>query len=302
MRSWALSSFMVVALASCSRDDAGPSLAWPVWSRDDGSDEPEALDVARNRAPAREVTARLDAAGTCTGPEGRTLRALVVGNSQIDYQDLPKLVGDLSQSAPAICPRIAAEPFTRNGQNLRGLWLDGDARGRKLEAVLAATKFDVVVLAESIDLVELPPPKTQFVTYATLMIDAARAAGARPVLYATPYAEREDRYGFVEMAEPQIALGKERSVTVAAGGLAWLRVWRELPSIVLHHPDHSHPGWKGSVISAMVIYAAITGATPSTLTPPSRCWAPPCEATTPAELDVFRRAAWDEARATSLAR
>jgi hypothetical protein len=243
--------------------------------------------------------------GACAGPPGRTLRTLIVGNSQIYFFDLPKILSDVSRSAPAACPRIAAEGFTRGGQNLRSLWEDGDALGRDLVTVLRDGHYDVVVLSECIDLVELPPPKEQFVTYATKMIDAVRATGARPVLYASPYPNQEGHFGFVEMAAPQLELGRRLDVTVAAAGLAWLRVWRELPSIVLHHVDDAHPGPNGSLISAMVLYAAITRATPIGLTtsPPIECYrgmCPPDPLVTPHEGEVFQRAAWEEAMATAL--
>lgn len=291
---------IVVVGVSCTKDDREPVLVTvnrpPAG---DVSDAGDVLDVADDRrAPDASIDVPL---GACSGQAGRTLRTLMVGNSQIYYQNLPKLLSDLSESGPRSCPRIAAEPFTRGGQNLMRLWEEGDSQGRKLADVLAKTRYDVVVIAESIDLVELPPPKTQFVEYANIMIDAIRASGARPILYATPYSDQEGHTGFVEMAEPQLALGKERAVTVAAGGLAWLRVWKELPSVVLHHADHSHPGPKGSLVSAMVIYSAITRATPIGLTtePPIDCVGP-CPKVTEIEGAVFQNAAWEEAKATSL--
>jgi hypothetical protein len=244
--------------------------------------------------------------GTCTGPAGQTVRTLIVGNSQIYFWDLPRLVTELSATAPPECPRIAADGFTRGGQNLERLWNHGDSEGRNLEVTIREGKYDVVVIAESIDLIELPPPMTRFVTFANRVIDAARASGAKPILYATPYADQHGHRGFLEMAEPQLELAAARDVPVAAGGLAWLRVWQELPEIDLHHPDHAHPGYKGSIVSAMVIYAVITRGTPLALTPTQTDCEPrpgeheACPAITPTELDVFRRAAWAEATATGI--
>ncbi len=244
------------------------------------------------------------ALGECAGPPGRTLKTLVVGNSQIYFFDLPKILSDLAASGPAACPRIEAHSFTRGGQNLKRLWEGGDSEGRDLPGVLASGKFDYVVIAECIDLVDLDPPYTQFVTYAKAMIEAVRASGAQPILYATPYVNKPKHFGFVEMAEPQLALGEEMGVTVAAGGLAWLRVWEKLPNVFLHHDDQSHPGPKGSLVSAMVIYAAITHATPIGLADPTiacyRGMCPESPLVTDEERAVFQTAAWDEARATAL--
>jgi hypothetical protein len=287
------------ALAVSCSEDTPPARASAVEGREQRAPEgrPDGGDVP---AIERDHGAELPL-GSCKGP-GKTLRTLIVGNSQIFYWDLPQLLTDVSRSGPPACSRIDAEGFTRGGQNLRGLWLDGDSLGRKLEPTLQQGKYDVVVVSESIDLVALPPPREQYVTFATTIIDAARASGAVPVLYASPYVDEDAHWGFLEMAAPQLELGKALSVTVAAGGLAWLRVWNEMPDLDLHHPDHAHPGYKGSYISAMVLYAAITRATPIGLTTALTfdCNGQPCPPITPAEGELFQRAAWDEARATSL--
>ncbi len=245
--------------------------------------------------------------GACAGPPGRTLRTLLVGNSQIYFWNLPRILSELSGAAPLACPRIAAEGFTRGGQTLRNLWRDGDSLGRDLATTIREGAYDVIVIAESIGLVELDFPHHDFVEHATLLIDAARASGAMPVLYATPYPDKEGHLFFVEMAEPQLALGRQRAVPVAAGSLAWLRVWRELPDIDLHHPDREHPGYPGSIVSAMVLYAVITRATPLAVTvePKPTCEdrpgrEVPCPPISPAELAVFRRAAWAEALETGI--
>ncbi len=206
---------------------------------------------------------------------------------------------ELAASGAPACPRIAAVGFTRGGQTFYHLWTGGDSLGRDLETTIRDGHYDVIVIAESISLAELAPPYADFVDYADLIIEAARASGAKPLLCATPYVDRLDRWGFREMAAPQLALGRARGVTVAAGGLAWLRVWEELPSVELHHPDHAHPGYKGSLVSAMVLYSAITGFAPFALSasPPTECTKMACPPVTEEEGAVFRRAAWAEAKA-----
>jgi hypothetical protein len=234
--------------------------------------------------------------------DGKTLRTLIIGNSQIYFWDLPKLLADLSETAPRSSPHIAADGFTRGGANLEKLWEDGASDGRDLATTIAEGHYDVVVIAESIDLVEQPPPIERFEKYAGMLIDAARAAHAVPVLYATPYPDQEEHWGFREMAEPQLAFGAKREVSVAAGGLAWLRVWQELPEIDLHATDHAHPGYKGSVISAMVLYSVITHATAMALDPKLErsCGEEACPAVSPGEAAIFQSAAWAEAEATGL--
>lgn len=239
--------------------------------------------------------------GCASWTGGRPIRALFVGNSQIVFWDLPRLVSSLSASAPAACPRIVGEGFALGGANLRDLWEETLPDGRRLPDVIATGGYDVIVIAESIDLAELVPAPfpALFVDYARRIVAAARAAGAVPILYATPYVERPDPSpGFHAMADPQIALGRELGVRVATGGLAWLRVWVELPGIDLYWVDRQHPGFPGSYVSALVIYSTITGASPIGLTraPATTCEGS-CPAISAAEADVFQRAAWDEVRA-----
>jgi hypothetical protein len=298
------SPLVAVLLACTARsNDVGDRSA-----QSDVDRAPSEVDApARIGGESQQTTPDATPLGTCAGPPGRTIRTLIVGNSQIYFWNLPKLLSQLSETGPAACPRIAAEGFTRGGQNLQRLWQGGDSLGKNLEATIHDGKYDVVVISECIDLIELPPPRAQFVTYANLIIDAARASGAVPVLYATPYVDQDGHKNFVEMAEPQLALGLERSVSVAAGGLAWLRVWKELPELDLHHADHAHPGYKGSLISAMVLYSVITRAAPLGLDPtrgvecePRPGQYEPCPAITKAEADVFQTAAWAEAVATGM--
>lgn len=300
----------IAATASCSTEhDPGHDVAPPALATDAGPavDSDSDPDSERGEAgPDAAAPAAPPALGSCAGPAGKRVRTLIVGNSQIYFWDLPKLLSDISTSAPLPCPRVDAEGFTRGGQNLKRLWTEGDSTGQELATVIRSGSYDVVVIAESIDLVEPFKPVEEFTTYANAIIDAARASGARPMLYATPYPSQPEHRGFVEMATPQLALGRARSVTVAAGGLAWLRVWQVLPAIDLHHPDRGHPGYKGSYVSALVLYSAITGATPIGLTrsPPLECMRGSCPPTkdpiTAEEAAVFQSAAWAEVRATAL--
>lgn len=236
--------------------------------------------------------------GTWTGDT--PIRVLFVGNSQIDFWDMSRLVSSLSESARPECPRIEGERYTLGGANLRSLWEEPHADGRRLPDVIASGEYDVIVITESIDLAELVPAPfpAQFVEDATRIIEAARAAGAVPVLYATPYVERPDGdvSGFHAQADPQLSLGDELDVAVAAGGLAWLRVWEELPDVDLFFTDRQHPGFKGSYISALVLYATITGASPIGLTtmPETSCEGGECAPISDAEAEVFQRAAWEQ--------
>jgi len=228
----------------------------------------------------------------CDGPAGRTLDVLFVGNSQIDFWNMARLVSSLSQSAPASCPRIVGTKHTQGGANLRDLWDRTD-----LEAEIATGGYEVVVITESIDLADMRPPfPALFQDYARRIVAATRAAGAVPVFYATGYVERRERFGFREMADPQITLGAELGVDVATGGLAWLRAWERMPALDLYHSDRAHPGFVGSYLSALVIYATILDASPVGLTnmPRTDCTDGPCTPISAELAAELQAVAWEE--------
>lgn len=235
----------------------------------------------------------------CRGwPTDRPLRVLYVGNSQIDTWDLPRMISSVAASAPAGCPRMVGEAFTGGGANLGDLLTQTDDRGRTLAQRIQSGGYDVVVIAESIDLVEHRPPyPARFETDARALVDIVRAAGATPILYASPYVERPDPTpGFRMQADPQIALGRELGVPVALAGLAWLRAWAVDPTLDLYHPDRAHPGYYGSYISALVTWATITGGSPIGLTgfPDANCWPNECSAIPAHLVAIFQEAALDQ--------
>lgn len=236
------------------------------FADDAGAEHDAAVEIAPDAPVAM--------GGLCEGASGRTLDVLFVGNSQIDFWNMAQLVSSLSESAPASCPRIVGRKHTMGGANLRDLWDRGG-----LEAEIATGDHDVIVITESIDLADLRPEfPALFLDYGTRAVEASRAAGSRPIFYATGYIERADRFGFAEMAEPQIELGAELGVEVATGGLAWLRAWDADPTLDLYHSDRGHPGFVGSYLSALVIWATVMGASPIGLTntPVTDCTDGPC--------------------------
>ncbi|MGE0786667.1 MAG: hypothetical protein AB7S26_13430 [Sandaracinaceae bacterium] len=301
----AITALAISALwAGCSPGaghDAGP--ARDARIADAGRTDAARTDAARVDAARRDAGGRADAGASPTcDASASTIRAIFIGNSQVAFWDLPQLVGRLSASAPAGCARVEGTAFTRGGANLGALLTDGAEDGRRLEAELSSGRYDAVVIAESIDLAEIPGFEAQFRRDATAIVELARAHGLRALLYASPYVERPDRSGFHAMADPQLALGGELGVPVAAGGLAWLRVWDEEPSMDLYYRDRAHPGYRGSYVSALVILAALTGASPIGLSAEHGIFCfderTTCPAFAPGEAELFQRAALAQHLAT----
>jgi len=240
---------------------------------------------------ANAPDARMSGEACTPGP---ALRVLFVGNSQVQFWALPHIVASLAASADASCPRITVGGVAVGGASLRDLWDTG-----RLEPAIRSGDYDVVVIAESIDLTFLAPDPfpALFNEYARRIVSTAREVGVTPILFATPNVDGADRLAtFRGMADPQLALGRELNVVVATGGLAWLRAWETYPALDLHHTDRGHPNFVGSYLSALVIYAAILDARPVRLTnaPATDCTDGPCTPITPEFAVELQQIAWDE--------
>ena len=131
--------------------------------------------------------------------------------------------------------------------------------------------WDFVVLQEI-----YTASQVDFETYAALFDDEVRRAGSRTVLFAT--ASVTHHYNpayqypgsFRRLNDMQIAFGRERGIPTAAAGYAWMRYLdgnvSEERLLDLYDEDRGHPGIKGSYIYACLLYAVLTGLTPSGLT------------------------------------
>ena len=62
--------------------------------------------------------------------KAKELQVLCIGNSQIYYNNLPKMLEALADSAPAEAPRIRTDRFVPGGASLERLWEAGDGKSR----------------------------------------------------------------------------------------------------------------------------------------------------------------------------
>lgn len=115
-------------------------------------------------------------------------KALFLGNSQlgvydgttgIRIYDLPGMIKDISESAPADFPRIETGMKLVGGASLKKLWDMGEAPGTP-RAMISEKKWDYVVIQEIFN-----GGEQEFIKYATLFDDAIRKAGSETALFAT---------------------------------------------------------------------------------------------------------------------
>lgn len=215
---------------------------------------------------------------------GKTpLKVLFIGNSQLRKANVPIIMEQLSESAPADYPRIAAGQAVMSGGDLKQQWDAGlgldeqTSRGK-----IVAEKWDYVVIQAYYKAGYNDRYKKSFETYATMFFRTIRKSGAKPILFATANASG---YGgrvksnpsyftfpgsFEKLNDVQIALGKKRGIPIAAAGYAWLKYLGPTPTkeqiLDLYDKDMAHPGAKGSYIYACLLYAVVTGKSPVGLT------------------------------------
>ena len=218
----------------------------------------------------------------------KEFHVLFIGNSQIFYNDLPRIVEALAESAPADRPRIRADRFVAGGASLERLWNAGVGKGTA-RAKIVEKKWDYVILQD----IYLVKPDS-FYKYGPLFHELAQNNGSRTVLFCTASVSSQYPSGFQNLHDMHIILGKKLQVPVAAAGKAWLSYWGETPSaeerLALYHTDKAHPGIKGSYIYACTLYAALTGHTPVGLT--NQIPKQPADTVTAVEAKHFQDAAW----------
>jgi hypothetical protein len=220
--------------------------------------------------------------------KSKELHVLFIGNSQIYYNDLPRTVEALSESAPQDQPRIRTGRFVPGGASLASLWSAGEGKNTARAKILEQ-KWDFVIVQEIYN-----AKAESFNKYAPLFHELIQKNGSKMVLFCTASISTMYPNGFHDLLDMEIPMGKELKVPVAAAGKAWLIHWGDQTTpeqrLAFYAPDKAHPGKKGSYIYACVLYAALTGRSPAGLTHviPNQ----PPDTVTEEEAKKFQEAAW----------
>ena len=251
-------AFRLLALvALCACDAQTPS-------------EVDTHDAAVEREAAAPGVIHQDASATTdAAPDaGPPLSVLFIGNSFTYFNDLPTRVRELA-------PRISVESEVAGGASFASHWGGATAK----PAIAKGGRTHVVLQAQSYEPIG---NEASFAKYGTLLIDAVKAAGAKPVLFET-WAYRD---GNPDAMQDQLTaayekLGKDTSVRVAPVGEAWRLARKQHPEITLFHADGVHPAAPGTYLSACVLTMVITESqlAPAATPPPD---------VTPQEAEVLR--------------
>lgn len=204
--------------------------------------------------------------GHAADRQGRgVLRVLFIGNSYTRFNDLPRMVEEISRSAP-VGPTLDTSRETRGGYDLRGHW-----RRRAVRQRIERGRYHAVVI-QGHSMAAIRDPQG-FVEYVRLFAQHVTAAGARPILFQTwarhPRSRVYDRYQLGDPSEmlaridaTYAEVARTLHLPVAPVGRAWERASAELPDVQLHRRDGTHPALAGSYLAACVIYGTISGRDP----------------------------------------
>ncbi len=196
-----------------------------------------------------------------------TLDVFFLGNSYVYYNNLADQLAGLSTALPG--PVLRTSHHLHGGFSLRRHLDDGH-----LPSVLEADAedgegWDVVVVQEHSRL-GVPyadedagsiGDRAPFFQGAAEVAEMVAEIGAEMVFYMT-WAKEAFPDQTEALADAYAEAGRRHDAAVAPVGLAWERVRRERPDVVLFHPDGSHPSPAGTYLNACVFYAQLTGRSP----------------------------------------
>jgi hypothetical protein len=176
---------------------------------------------------------------------------LVMGNSHASMHELPQQLAQLLQAGLAgRSVGIAEAPGW--------LFLDERLHHAPSQALLRSRTWTVVVLQA-----QKYSSSGQFThptAPAVALVRQVRSGGATPVLF--PEWPRRGVDETQRILGPHLAIAQEVPACVAPIGQAWDLALQRHPALALHAADGNHASAAGAYLTALVLYATITGATP----------------------------------------
>ena len=194
-------------------------------------------------------------------PQPQELRVLFIGNSYTYFNNLPRMLEALGESArPPV--RFHTQLIAQGGATLEDHVADP-----KVAAALRQP-WDVVVLQEQSTFGDTYLVNGQNRVHDPTLFHRAARAMAKLVppraklVFVSHWARRaapEDQAA-IDFAVETIAA--ELKATVLPAGKAWSAARRARPDLELYDPDGSHPAAAGSYLAACVLFSTLTGQTP----------------------------------------
>jgi hypothetical protein len=210
------------------------------------------------------VVAQLEHAVVAKVDPPPAIKILFVGNSF--SAPIPPVFGPMALAAGA---RVELGAITPGGASL-----EDHAASPETRRMIATGSWNVVVLQEQSQRPAFAEEQRQREMYApgNALVNAVRAAGATPWLYATHALKAGDlqntpgdTYSAMQtrIDSGYAALAKLSGTPIVPAGAAWRKAWQSGPPIELWAPDGRHPGAAGTYLIASVFLAALLQVDPS---------------------------------------
>lgn len=182
------------------------------------------------------------------------IKVLFIGNSHSSFGGLQDVVAEMVRTArPGETVGTAAAP--------RWAFLDEHIRDPESIALLGATDWTFVVLqAQRYFLVTRPQYPTDA---AKEFVRMARQQHAVPILF--PEWARIDVDETMLVYDLHVSIAQDEPACVSPIGQAWDLSLSRHPGIVLHNPDGNHSNPTGAFLTALILFATMTGASPLTV-------------------------------------
>lgn len=203
-----------------------------------------------------------------------SVSVLFVGNSYTYCHDMYKMVGELAENTyvhPGRKLKVGCLARTPGGWSF-----ERHASSAETAEAIARGGYDFVVLQEQSARPAMPTQTVARQTYPyAFALDSlvhAHNPEAKVIFYMTwghKYGcQDEHDYPLIDtyegmqnrLATSYLEMAYRTGALCAPVGLAWQRVRRERPDIILYGEDSSHPSVAGSYLAANVIFCTITGA------------------------------------------
>jgi len=175
---------------------------------------------------------------------------LFIGNSHTFTNDLPGTLAQLADSSPDGLQLEPAE-VTQGGATLQSLY----EQPQTLDVIQSRT-WTYVVLQEQSTL-PLTDPEAMW-DAVRLFDDVIDANGSLTSLFLL-WARRDFPWTQDQITDAYTTIGHEVGALIAPVGLAWEAALDQEPDLDLHSADGSHPGPKGTYLSACVFLSTFYG-------------------------------------------
>jgi hypothetical protein len=182
------------------------------------------------------------------------IKVLMMGNSHTHFSDLPlRLEAMLSAANPGKTVAVVAAPAS--------LFLDEHLKHQPTLALLKNQKWNYVILQAQ--KYSSSGAFSYSIAEAISLVGLARQANALPVLY-----PEWPRKGIVEtdrIFSQHVSIAQQASACIAPIGQAWDMALQRHPDLPLYAMDGNHSVAAGAQLTALILYATLSGKLPSTL-------------------------------------